>query len=215
MWNNGDFIGEKIDNKQIVSSNSQNKSVGPNNRIKSNIPVDKETGYPIGWEKMSLKELSDWVDNTEEGLIWAKKMMTGVVNTMYEQAIDKAMSSSSSYGSSTDGQSKIIQGEYKSGKVIARVSEDKLIQGEYISGKVIARIVDDKIVQGEYKSGRVIARVVEDKVIAGEYTSGKVIARIVDDKIVQGEYTSGKVIGRVVDGGRMSAAAGAVYLLLL
>ena len=46
-------------------------------------------------------------------------------------------------------------------------------------------------------------------------TSGKVIARIVGDKIVQGEYTSGKVIGRVVDGGRMSAAVGAVYLLLL
>lgn len=91
-WENGILVDPNAKpkiNKPLVNknnSNSQNKSVASNQK-KSKTPIDKKSGLPVGWEKMSVKELSEWMDNTEEGRKLASNMMSGVVNEMVNQSL--------------------------------------------------------------------------------------------------------------------------------
>ena len=53
-----------------------------------------------------------------------------------------------------------------------------------------------------------------NKVRYGDSSYGKIIATIDDTRVREGDSSYGKIIA-IVEGGRMSAAAAAVYLLLM
>ena len=90
--------------------------------------------------------------------------------------------------------------------MFTRILSGTLLIGDSKFGKVVALLDGDNLISGNSKFG---------KVIRGDSKFGTVIARIDGDKIIQGDSKFGKVIGRVEDGGLLTAAAGAVFLLLM
>jgi hypothetical protein len=102
------------------------------------------------------------------------------------------------------------------GDVILNIKDNMVRQGSSMFGNVVLTIDGEKIYRGSSSMfGDVLAHVDGDRVIQGNNMFGDVIAKIDGNKVVKGNGFFGDVIATVENGGRMSAAAAAVYLLLM
>lgn len=92
IWENGKLV--KDYNKDIVSTNTKEKSSGQNK---------KYTSPPL---HLSTKELAAWFDS-EDGLKYLNKsgLMDGILNNLFAQAGEMANNNSSSYSASTQSKS--------------------------------------------------------------------------------------------------------------
>lgn len=92
IWENGKLV--KDYNKNIVSTNTKEKSSGQNK---------KYTSPPT---HLSTKELAAWFDS-EDGLKYLNKsgLMDGILNNLFAQAGEMANNNSSSYSASTQSKS--------------------------------------------------------------------------------------------------------------
>ena len=111
----------------------------------------------------------------------------------------------------------VYEGPSKSGPIILTVKNNKVYQGNSTFNKVLATIDEERIYRGTSTFlGEVLAHVDGNKVIKGNFSLfGDVVARIQGNQVIVGDSLYGEVIATVDNGGRMAAAAAAVYLLLM
>ncbi len=111
----------------------------------------------------------------------------------------------------------VRKGRSTFGEVILNIKDCKVRQGRSMFGEVQMTIVGEKIHRGNSSMfGEVLAHVNGDRVISGNNIFGEVIAKIDGNHVIKGNaLIFGDVIANVENGGRMSAAAAAVYLLLM
>ncbi len=94
----------------LITSNdfsTNDKSSSNSNQTsnkKSKKPIDKNTGLPVGWEKMSSEEIREWVDNSEEGKI----LTNNILDLAFEKALQDGNSNSSSTSSSSTSSNRVF-----------------------------------------------------------------------------------------------------------
>lgn len=90
-----------------------------------------------------------------------------------------------------------------------------VFQGTFSYGRPIMNIDGDRIYKGGFPAGTPIATVRGNYVYSGAVANSAPVATVEGNKAFKGNNPNGTPIATALDGGKMSAAAAAVYLLLL